>query len=195
MTELPDSGNRRQFATGSQRDTGDNKGRFDLISPFALRRLALHLERGAKKYNERNWEKGQPFSQFMASAMRHLNKFQAGYRNEDHLAAAVWNLMAIMHFEETAIDDPEDRTLYYELNDLPYPERATQEVSEDLTTYEAVRRLLDQNRRAKDSVEPETGDAEAEPTVSKESNSSVSCDWTCNCKVCQFDRRKASESV
>ncbi len=95
-----DSGQRRQFATGSVRDVSAGKGRFDLISPLVMMRFAKHFENGAKKYGDRNWEKGQPMSVFLDSAMRHTAKFLAGLRDEDHLAAAMWNLHAIMHFEE-----------------------------------------------------------------------------------------------
>lgn len=109
-----DSGSREEMPTGSVRDSREGKGRFDLISPFALARLAGVYERGAKKYADRNWEKGQPFSRFLDSAMRHLNRFAMGWDDEDHLAQAAWNLFAIMHFEElerTELDDmPHSRT-------------------------------------------------------------------------------------
>lgn len=90
---------------GSMRDTQEGKGRFDLISPFALMRLALHYENGARKYAERNWEKGQLSSRCLNSAMRHLNAWLAGSRDEDHLAAAAWNIFALMHNEEAVQRD------------------------------------------------------------------------------------------
>ena len=96
---IKDSGERQEFSTGSVRDTREGKGRFDLISPIGLERLARHYENGAKKYGDRNWEKGQPVSRFMDSALRHLNRFRLGCRDEDHLIAAVWNLLAIVHVE------------------------------------------------------------------------------------------------
>jgi len=95
-----DSGERRAFGTGSVRDTRTGKGRFDLISPIALKRLALHYEAGAKKYGDRNWEKGQPLSVFLDSALRHLNCFLAGQRDEDHMTAVAWNAFALVHTEE-----------------------------------------------------------------------------------------------
>lgn len=97
--ETKDSGSRRRFDTGSQRDMGKGKGRYDLISPLALRRIAELLERGANKYEARNWEKGQPQSVFMDAALRHLFKYLEGMRDEDHLAAAAWNVMAMIHQE------------------------------------------------------------------------------------------------
>jgi len=97
---LPDSGKRENFKTGAVRDIQEGKGRFDLISPAALTRLAIHYENGSRKYDDRNWEKGIPASRCFSSAVRHLFKWIAGLNDEDHLAAAAWNIFAIMHFEE-----------------------------------------------------------------------------------------------
>ena len=36
----------------------------------------------------------------MDSAIRHLQRYMMGERDEDHLAAARWNIGAIMHMEE-----------------------------------------------------------------------------------------------
>lgn len=98
-TSVKDSGKRQEFPTGSVRDTSAGKGRFDLRSPVAAERIARHLENGAVKYGDRNWEKGQPLMRYLDSAMRHLNKHVEGHRDEDHLAAAVWNLEGVIHTE------------------------------------------------------------------------------------------------
>lgn len=113
-SSVKDSGVREKFSTGSRRDTREGKGRFDLISPIALHRLARHYEHGAKKYGDRNWEKGQPVSRFIDSAMRHLNNFLAGDRSEDHLAACAWNCFSAIHIGEMA----KSGSLPAELNDL-----------------------------------------------------------------------------
>jgi len=97
---VKDSGQRRAFGTGSVRDVRDGKGRFDLLSPIAMSRLAQHTENGAKKYGDRNWEKGQPLSSYLDSALRHINKFREGLRDEDHMAAAMWNIQGFIHTEE-----------------------------------------------------------------------------------------------
>lgn len=96
---LKDSGSREEFSTGAMRDDGTEKGRYDLLVTQALFRDTLHLERGASKYNDRNYEKGMPISRCFDAAMRHLNKYLAGWNDEDHLAAARWNLAAIMLYE------------------------------------------------------------------------------------------------
>lgn len=95
-----DSGERRHFDSGAQRDVVTGKGRYDLISPIMIDRLAKLLQRGAEKYNDRNWEKGMPLSVYMDSGMRHLYKYLEGQRDEDHLIAAIWNLQALLHIEE-----------------------------------------------------------------------------------------------
>jgi len=109
---LRDSGKRRDFKSGAVRDVREGKGRYDLITPFALRRLALIMEKGAKKYDDRNWEKGMEFSSLIDSAERHIEQFKMGLEDEDHLAQACFNLFAIIHFQELRRDDLDDMPLY-----------------------------------------------------------------------------------
>ena len=98
--KLKDSGQRQVFQTGAQRDRQVGKGRYDLISPVALKRIADILEKGAIKYSERNWEKGMPISRYVDSALRHLSQYVEGKRDEDHLGQAFWNLHSALHGEE-----------------------------------------------------------------------------------------------
>ncbi len=104
----------RQVATGSQRDSRAGKGRFDLIPPEPMRRLAGLYERGAEKYGDRNWEKGQPLSWYLDSMLRHANCFLAGDRVEDHIVAIAWNAFAYIATEERI----KAGTLPAELNDI-----------------------------------------------------------------------------
>lgn len=97
--EIKDSGVHHDFDTGSRRDSQEGKGAPDLISMFMLDRLAKHYEAGSVKYASRNWELGQPASQYMRSAMRHIIKWMMGKRGEDHLAAIIWNISGIIHNE------------------------------------------------------------------------------------------------
>jgi len=115
FNEVKDSGKRQNFSTGSVRDTRDGKGRYDLITPIALQRLAKHYENGAIKYASRNWEKGQELSRYFDSTIRHLYNYLEGKRDEDHLAAALWNIAAMIHTEEMI----ERGLLPKELSDLP----------------------------------------------------------------------------
>lgn len=94
---VKDSGKRQEFSTGSVRDTQEGKGRFDLIPTDALRRLAQHYENGARKYGDRNWEKGQPLGRYLDSAFRHLVCVLEGKVDEDHASAVSWNLFGYIH--------------------------------------------------------------------------------------------------
>lgn len=109
LFKIDDSGKRVTTETGAQRERADGKGRYDLISPFFLKRLAIRLELGAAKYKDRNWEKGLPFSWFLDAAIRHIEQWLEGQEDEDHLAAAAFNLMGIMHLQKT----------HPEMNDIP----------------------------------------------------------------------------
>ena len=102
--EIKDSGVRESFPSGSVRDSQDMKGRYDLLPFSSLERIAIHTELGAKKYGDRNWEKGQPIKRYINSAIRHITKFAMGYRDEDHLAACAWNVMAAMWTTDQVIE-------------------------------------------------------------------------------------------
>ena len=95
------------------REPSIGKGRFDLVTPFGLERLAKWYELGSKKYADRNWEKGMPISRYVDSAMRHLVKFIMGKDDEDHLAACAWNIFAIMHHQELGETHLDDMPHYY----------------------------------------------------------------------------------
>jgi hypothetical protein len=111
--ETKDSGARQEFDTGAKRDTQEGKPRYSLISPFALKRLAMLMVRGAEKYDEWNWEKGMPYSRFYESAERHLKQwYMQEEMQEDHLAAVLFNIMAIMHFQETGRTDLDDMKVW-----------------------------------------------------------------------------------
>ena len=92
-----DSGNRRTFETGAVRDRAVGKGRYDLLSPLAIKRLADLYERGAIKYSARNWEKGIKFSRVYGAALRHLLAWwdgedfdpETGESHLDHAACCV----------------------------------------------------------------------------------------------------------
>lgn len=58
--------------------TNENKLRYDLCPAIAQREYAKVWTEGLKKYPARNWEKGFPFSEVIASAMRHLEAMRLG---------------------------------------------------------------------------------------------------------------------
>lgn len=95
---LPDSGHRVTYGdSGAVRESAPGKGRYDLISPIAMDKLAKLLEKGALKYEARNWELGLPLHTFVDSGMRHMRMFLEGDLSEDHAVAWLWNAMALVH--------------------------------------------------------------------------------------------------
>lgn len=113
--EMKDGGKRETFKTGAMREESPDKGRYDLISPIMLQRLAVVMEKGAIKYSDRNWEKGMPLHRYIDSAMRHISQYLEGMRDEDHLAHAIFNLMGCIH----TVSMIERGLLSIDLNDLP----------------------------------------------------------------------------
>jgi hypothetical protein len=82
----------------------EGKGRYDLLPWEAIHELALHCEQGALKYGERNCEKGIPISSLIDSAFRHLSKYMQGMDDENHLAAALWNIAFAIWMEKNRPD-------------------------------------------------------------------------------------------
>ena len=107
--QIKDSGERRHFPTGAVRDMSSGKGDMASIPWEAILRLSVHYENGANKYERWNFRKGIPVSSFIDSACRHLAKYQCGMDDEDHLAAAAFNVLGAMLMENT----------FEEMQDLP----------------------------------------------------------------------------
>jgi hypothetical protein len=102
--EILDSGERTQFESGAVRDMHEGKGDMVSIPWEAILRLSKHYENGAKKYNRWNYRKGIPLSSYLDSAMRHLAKYMSGCDDEDHLAAAAFNVLGAMLVEQSTPD-------------------------------------------------------------------------------------------
>ncbi len=104
------SKNNTQFNTGSQRDDRTGKLRMSLVPHGALNRVMKRFLDGAETYGENNWMKGQPYSVLYDSAQRHMMQFWSGDKSEDHLSAAAWNIMCLMHFDDqdNKLDDREN---------------------------------------------------------------------------------------
>ena len=100
---------------GLRYDKGKN--RLDLIPPEWLWALGLVMTQGAKKYADRNWEKGMAYSSVMGPLKRHLEKYNAGERYDmfdadgtpgtgcHHLAIVAWNALALMTYDLREIGD------------------------------------------------------------------------------------------
>jgi hypothetical protein len=103
---MNESGSKRTFPSGSQRDNAKDKARMELLPYDLLARLSKWYGQGAEKYGCNNWRKGQPASAVIGSMQRHLDKAIQGYIDEDHYAAIVWNALALMNVDEYHSDNP-----------------------------------------------------------------------------------------
>lgn len=103
--------------TGDTRDLYNAIGYFIEISGFktipnAMMEVSKHYEDGARKYAERNWEKGIPCHCYVDSGVRHLLKWLDGWDDEPHDRAFLWNMLGLLW---TVKHRPECNDLPYEL--------------------------------------------------------------------------------
>ncbi len=89
-----------------------DKPRWELLPPDALNALVQVYTVGAKKYADRNWERGMSFSRCFGSLMRHSWKWWSGEEWDEetkchHLAHAAWNALALLAYvlRKVGIDD------------------------------------------------------------------------------------------
>lgn len=107
---IKDSGKRAELAGGMVRDTEDGKIMYDLaLDGPMFERYAIHMTKGAQKYEERNWmkckdgtpeQKDQTLKRFKRSALRHFLQWLRGDRDEDHAAAVIFNLNGAEYIKE-----------------------------------------------------------------------------------------------
>lgn len=69
--------------------------RYDLIPSNALQRIASYIGKEVLK-NEEYSLPDKSYSEYINTALKHLNLHGMGYEEEDHLAIACYNLMKIM---------------------------------------------------------------------------------------------------
>lgn len=96
MDKLKKTGEPRQFESGAQRDNADGKLRMSLVPHEALSGVMLRYLQGSNEYGENNWKKGMDHSVLYDSTMRHLMKDFMRDESEDHLSAALWNIMGMI---------------------------------------------------------------------------------------------------
>lgn len=73
--------------------------------------LSQHMEDGAKKYGENNWQKGIPVRAYLDSALRHYFKWLRYDDDEPHHRACAWNLMCMIW----ELDHHPDQSIYGEV--------------------------------------------------------------------------------
>ena len=92
------------------------KVRLDLLPADPIIDIGKVLTYGAKKYSERNWEKGLAWSRCYGAALRHLLAWHKGETNDpetglNHLAHAACEILFLLEFSRT----------HPELDDRPSP--------------------------------------------------------------------------
>jgi len=89
-----------KFPNGSTRSDDSGKGKPSLMMVHALIRLSKLCEKGCEIHGPFNYERGQYQSRYIDSLMRHILKYMGGAKDEDHLAAIMWNAGALIQQEE-----------------------------------------------------------------------------------------------
>ena len=112
---VKDSGERKVFGSGMQRDLDTGKVKWHLTaSGPMLNRWAIHLTKGAIKYDDNNWMKAsgeEELSRFRASAFRHFMQWYNGDRDEDHAAAVYFNINGAEYVRDRMIVAPSSEQL------------------------------------------------------------------------------------
>ncbi len=83
-----------------------DKLRYDLIPANALDELAKVYTFGAKKYADRNWEKGMAWSRIFGAIMRHSWAWFRGQTHDpetglNHMVHAAWGCLALVEYSIT----------------------------------------------------------------------------------------------
>lgn len=104
FVELLQNPNPAPLTEGRKDDS--SKPRMDLISPYAMEELGKVLAYGAKKYADRNWEKGIAWSRIVAALLRHLFAYLRGELVDpesglSHLAHVLCNAHFLVHYLHT----------------------------------------------------------------------------------------------
>lgn len=94
--------------------TGDAESLHKVIARFsednfdnletAMLEVSKHYEDGAKKYAERNWEKGIPLHCYIDSGVRHYLKYRRGDVDEPHDRAFLWNMLGALWTQKNKPD-------------------------------------------------------------------------------------------
>ena len=91
-----DSGQRLVNPSGMQRDVATDKIDYSLVFDGPMfKRWAELLDRGARKYDKRNWMKANSQAEYdraRESLVRHFIQYLDGETDEDHAAAVFFNI-------------------------------------------------------------------------------------------------------
>jgi hypothetical protein len=138
----------------SARKDDQDKIRYTLLPPRALREVARVYTFGASHYGPWNWHRGLKYSRLLDAAQRHIEEFRLGSKFSEHsqggkpihhLASAIFSLFSMLEFELEGRE---------ELNDLA-PEM-TQETANATTLMRSYPHSVRQSESASSSESAST---------------------------------------
>ena len=91
-----ESGEKRTFSTGADKQNVEGKGTPVLFPPDAYLDISIHFEEGAALHGDRNWEQGIPLSELINSLERHIQQEKMGLTAESHDRALAWNAVVYL---------------------------------------------------------------------------------------------------
>ena len=102
-TNMPKMGEVERVSETGARKADVGKLRYDLLPPDAIREVARVYTIGARKYADRNWEKGMEYSRLIGALKRHLNAWEAGEEydptdGQHHLASVAWCALGLLAY-------------------------------------------------------------------------------------------------
>lgn len=106
-----------------------------------LQDLAIHFQKGAEHYGERNCQKGIPLWSFKDSAMRHATQVFEGKTDEPHKISVIWNcwMAAWTVITSNKKDDSDNSSI----------KSASDKINKRPTYGMAIKILLDRRKDAK----------------------------------------------
>lgn len=104
----------RELKEGTKDDA--EKLRLDLLPTDAIEEVGMVYTIGARKYADRNWEKGISYMRVVGALLRHLFAWLRGEERDPkdgqrHISAVAWNAIALMTYEIRGMKEFDDRPL------------------------------------------------------------------------------------
>lgn len=124
------------------------KVRLDLLPVEPIIDVGKILTYGAKKYSERNWEKGLAWSRCYAAALRHLFAWQNGETNDtetglNHLAHAACEIFFLLEFSRTHPELDDRPHIKTEVSEMKTPSNFPMSVESQKSWIDCVREFND----------------------------------------------------
>lgn len=91
---------KKVYETGASRSADVDGVRYDLVPPEGIEAVAKAMYVGSVHHGDNNWKKGLKHSVYINHALRHINLYMQGRREEDHIGHALANLMMLVWNEK-----------------------------------------------------------------------------------------------